>query len=50
MRTIHDWCRAHDVTSIALNASADGQPLYESMGYRVNTSPMMRCEIGKAQV
>ena len=29
------WCRDAGITSVALNASRDGQPLYESMGYRV---------------
>ena len=41
MDTIHAWAAAHDITSIALNASRDGQPLYESMGYRLTPSPMM---------
>jgi hypothetical protein len=26
---------------MALNASRDGQPLYESMGYAVSPAPMM---------
>src|SRR5262249_43166825 len=30
MDTIHRWCRDHGVASVALNASRDGQPLYES--------------------
>ena len=41
METLHEWCRANGVTSIALNASRDGQPLYEAMGYVVTPSPMM---------
>jgi GNAT superfamily N-acetyltransferase len=41
MDAIHDWCRANGVASIALNASRDGRPLYESMGYSVAPSPMM---------
>jgi GNAT superfamily N-acetyltransferase len=41
MDAIHAWCREHGVTSVALNASADGQPLYEAMGYAVTPSPMM---------
>ena len=28
-------------SSMALNASLDGQPLYEAMGYAVTPSPMM---------
>src|SRR5262245_17749783 len=35
MEAIHAWCRVNGVTSIALNASRDGQPLYEAMGYVV---------------
>jgi GNAT superfamily N-acetyltransferase len=41
MTDIHDWCRAEGVTSLALNASRAGEPLYASMGYEVTTSPMM---------
>jgi hypothetical protein len=41
MDAIHDWCRGAGIQSIALNASQFGQPLYESMGYRVSESPTM---------
>jgi GNAT superfamily N-acetyltransferase len=41
METIHAWCGAHGVTSIALNASRDGQPLYQALGYGASPSPMM---------
>jgi GNAT superfamily N-acetyltransferase len=41
METIHAWCRDHGVSSLALNASADGKPLYEAMGYAESPSPMM---------
>ena len=41
MDTIHLWCREAGITSIALNASEDGRPLYESLGYQVAPSPMM---------
>jgi GNAT superfamily N-acetyltransferase len=41
MDTIHAWCRGEGVTSIALNASVDGRPLYESMGYVESPNPMM---------
>ena len=41
MDTIHAWCRANGVASMALNASRDGQPLYESMGYAESPAPMM---------
>ncbi len=41
MGTIHDWCRGADVPVVALNASRDGQPLYEAMGYQVFPHPMM---------
>ena len=41
MDTIHAWCREHDVSSVALNASHDGRHLYEAMGYVVTPSPMM---------
>jgi GNAT superfamily N-acetyltransferase len=41
METIHDWCRDDGITSMALNASRDGRPLYESMGYVESPSPLM---------
>ena len=41
MEAIHTWCREHDVTSVALNASRDGQQLYASLGYVESPAPMM---------
>jgi GNAT superfamily N-acetyltransferase len=41
MDTIHAWCREHGIASIALNASRDGLPLYQSMGYVESPAPMM---------
>jgi GNAT superfamily N-acetyltransferase len=41
MDAIHAWCRGAGIPSVALNASRDGLPLYESMGYHVAPSPMM---------
>jgi GNAT superfamily N-acetyltransferase len=41
MRAMQDWCRREGITSLALNASVEGQPLYESLGYTVTASPMM---------
>ena len=41
MDAIHDWCRDAGITSMALNASRDGQPLYTAMGYAESASPMM---------
>ena len=46
METIHAWCHDAGVTSIALNASQDGRPLYESMGYQLPPNPMMFFAIG----
>ena len=41
MDVIHAWCREAGVSSVGLNASQDGQPLYESMGYFVSPNPLM---------
>ena len=41
METIHAWCRETGITSVALNASRDGRPLYDALGYQLPSSPMM---------
>jgi GNAT superfamily N-acetyltransferase len=41
MDTIHAYCRDEGIAYIALNASRDGLPMYEAMGYAVTASPMM---------
>ena len=41
METIRVWCSEHGVTSIALNTSRDGRPLYQALGYSESPSPMM---------
>ena len=41
MDAIHDWCGEAGIGSVALNASQDGRPLYEAMGYQVSPQPMM---------
>lgn len=41
MDAIHGFCRAEGISSVALNASRDGLPLYESMGYAESPNPMM---------
>jgi GNAT superfamily N-acetyltransferase len=41
MDAIHAWGRDAGVTAFALNTSADGRPLYESLGYGQTPYPMM---------
>jgi GNAT superfamily N-acetyltransferase len=41
MHAMHAYCREQGIRCLALNASAFGQPLYESLGYAVSPSPMM---------
>jgi GNAT superfamily N-acetyltransferase len=41
MEAIHAWCLHEGIGSIALNASRDGKPLYEALGYAESSSPMM---------
>ena len=41
MDTIHAYCRDAGIAFVALNASRDGLPMYEAMGYGVSPSPMM---------
>jgi GNAT superfamily N-acetyltransferase len=33
METIHEWCRARGIRTVALHASEFGRPLYEALGY-----------------
>jgi len=41
MDAIHAWCRAEGIAAVALNASLEARPLYESMGYAETPRPMM---------
>ena len=41
MDAIHTFCQDAGITSLALNASGDGRPLYASLGYVESASPMM---------
>jgi GNAT superfamily N-acetyltransferase len=41
METIEDWCRAQGIGQVALQASDEGRPLYESLGYRTAVQPLM---------
>jgi GNAT superfamily N-acetyltransferase len=41
MDAIHAWCSAEGIAAVALNASLEGLPLYESMGYAETPRPMM---------
>jgi GNAT superfamily N-acetyltransferase len=41
METIHAWCREAGIASVALNASQEGRPLYDALGYEVSPAPMM---------
>jgi GNAT superfamily N-acetyltransferase len=41
MDAIHTFCRDAGITAVALNASRDGLPLYQSMGYVESPTPMM---------
>jgi GNAT superfamily N-acetyltransferase len=45
METIHAWCREAGIGALALNSSVEGRALYESLGYRIRTNPMMVCEL-----
>jgi GNAT superfamily N-acetyltransferase len=45
MNTIHDWAARNGIGSVALNASADGRHLYDSLGYQLPDSPMMFCQL-----
>jgi ribosomal protein S18 acetylase RimI-like enzyme len=42
MTTLLEWFAERGVRSIDLRASADGRPLYESLGFSVTRDPAMR--------
>jgi GNAT superfamily N-acetyltransferase len=41
MEAIHLWCRDTGIGLVGLNASAEGRPLYDELGYQPAGSPMM---------
>jgi GNAT superfamily N-acetyltransferase len=41
MDAVHTWCRSAGITSVALNSSRDGLPLYRALGYVESPNPMM---------
>lgn len=41
MDRIHQWCRDAGHSVVGLAASADGRPMYESLGYRESPQPYM---------
>ena len=45
MRALLGWFGEHRVTSVMLNASADGQPLYTELGFAFSGDPMMRLRL-----
>jgi GNAT superfamily N-acetyltransferase len=45
MQTIIDHCGAHDIPAITLNASVEGQPVYEALGFHISKQPEMRLRV-----
>lgn len=41
METMHQWCRERGLTSVGLNASEFGRPLYKALGYQPSETLMM---------
>ena len=42
VRTMIEWCRAEGFVAVALHASKDGRPLYESFGFRPTNEMRLR--------
>ena len=47
MDTALAWCRANDVSTVILHSSADGRPLYESMGFQPTNEMRLVLTSGK---
>ena len=47
MEAIHDWSRAQGIERVVLNASRDGHPIYQAMGYVEVEQPMMSKGLGR---
>ncbi|MEU4688458.1 GNAT family N-acetyltransferase [Actinoplanes sp. NPDC023714] len=45
MTALLDWFRARGVNKVDLRASEDGEPLYESLGFRRTPDPAMRLSL-----
>lgn len=48
METLLDWFRTQDVRQVDLNASAEAEPLYASLGFVRKPDPSMRLQLGSA--
>jgi hypothetical protein len=46
MRTMLDWCIAHQIDHITLSASDEGRPLYESLGFSTTSEMSLSKEEG----
>jgi GNAT superfamily N-acetyltransferase len=49
METIHGWCRENGIGVIGLNASDEGRPLYEALGYQPAANPLMFAAVDTPQ-
>jgi GNAT superfamily N-acetyltransferase len=47
MHALLGWFGERHVTSVMLNASADGQPLYTELGFAFSHDPMMRLRLSE---
>lgn len=45
MAVLVDWFRERGAGQVHLTASADAEPLYESMGFRCESDPTMRLDL-----